>query len=100
MSGHGTGDFLGSVVDPSARGTPMAQRVNFDPPNIFRLAKRTLIAFVVGVGAIWIGCASTIRVDAGHVGVKVKLTGNERGVQPSPMTPGWHLYNPITEQVI
>ena len=26
------------------------------------------------------GCSMTTRVDAGHVGIRVKLAGNERGV--------------------
>jgi regulator of protease activity HflC (stomatin/prohibitin superfamily) len=42
----------------------------------------------------------TTRVDAGHVGIRVKLAGSDRGVQDMPVVTGWVVYNPLTEQII
>lgn len=39
------------------------------------------------------------RVDAGHVGIKVKLTGNSRGISKYEYKTGWVLYNSWTEQL-
>ena len=36
------------------------------------------------------------RVDAGHVGIRVKLAGSDRGVQEMPVVTGWVFYNPLT----
>src|ERR1700683_2779748 len=46
------------------------------------------------------GCSTTTRVDAGHVGILVKLAGSDRGVQDMPVVTGWVFYNPISEQII
>ena len=40
------------------------------------------------------------RVDAGHVGIKVKLTGNSRGVSNYEYKTGWVLYNSWIEQML
>jgi len=40
------------------------------------------------------------RVDAGHVGIKIKLTGNSRGVSNYEYKTGWVLYNSWTEQML
>lgn len=40
------------------------------------------------------------RVDAAHVGIKVKLAGTNRGVEDIPQVTGWVFYNPLTEQII
>ncbi|MFI5301383.1 MAG: prohibitin family protein, partial [Polyangiales bacterium] len=62
---------------------------------------RNLIVFIGACVAIgWAGCSSVTRVDAGHVGVRVRLAGDVRGVQSSPTVQGWVFYNPLTEQVI
>ena len=39
------------------------------------------------------------RVDAGHVGIKVKLTGNSRGVSNYEYKTGWVVFNSWTEQL-
>lgn len=39
------------------------------------------------------------RVDAGHVGVKVNLTGHDRGVSDIKYATGWVTYNTWTEQL-
>jgi hypothetical protein len=40
------------------------------------------------------------RVDAGHVGIKVNLTGNDRGVSNYEYKTGWVMYNTWTEQML
>lgn len=40
------------------------------------------------------------RVDAGHVGIKVKLTGNNRGVSNYEYKTGWVMYNTWVEQML
>jgi regulator of protease activity HflC (stomatin/prohibitin superfamily) len=65
---------------------------------------RTLRRLLTGLGAVFVfwfvGCATTTRVDAGHVGIRVKLAGDERGVQNMEIKTGWVFYNPVTEQII
>lgn len=41
-----------------------------------------------------------MRVGAAEVGIRVKLTGSDRGVENIPIVTGWVFYNRITEQVI
>lgn len=40
------------------------------------------------------------RVDAAHVGIRVKLAGTNRGIDDIPLVTGWVFYNPLTEQII
>lgn len=47
-----------------------------------------------------IGTSCTTRVDAAHVGIRVKLAGSNRGVDDIPQVTGWVFYNPLTEQII
>ena len=39
------------------------------------------------------------RIDAGHVGIKVNLTGNSRGVSKYEYKTGWVVYNTWTENI-
>lgn len=48
---------------------------------------------------MFVSCTTT-RVDVGHVGLKVKLAGSDRGVQDMQIKTGWVFYNPLTEQVV
>ena len=48
---------------------------------------------------IAVSCLTT-RIDAGHVGIRVRLAGSSRGVDDIPVVTGWVLYNPATEQII
>ena len=73
-------------------------------PNMDRNALGSLKRFAA-VGAVLLtlvfaGCSCTTRVDAGHVGIRVKLAGSERGVYDMPVVMGWVFYNPLTEQII
>ncbi|MGL5690419.1 MAG: SPFH domain-containing protein [Bacteroidales bacterium] len=45
-------------------------------------------------------CTSCVtRVDAGHAGLEVRLSGQERGVSDIKEVSGWVLYNPIKSQI-
>src|ERR1700687_4116320 len=73
---------------------------SFDVDTIGRCAKPVLIFVGVVILLVFVGCTSTTRVDAGHVGIRVKLAGSERGIQDMPIVTGWVFFNPISEQVI
>jgi len=78
----------------------MAQRVVFSSDQNLSFAKRALFFLVTAIVILWVGCASVTRVDAGHVGVRVKLAGSSRGVQDMPTVQGWVFFNPLTEQIV
>ena len=73
---------------------------NVDGQALGRSLKRLVIIGAALIAVLYVGCSTTKRVDPGHVGVKIKMTGNERGVQPDPVTAGWAFYNPLTEQIV
>lgn len=59
-------------------------------------------AVLIIIGGLFIAAVQPFnieRVDAGHVGIKVKLTGNSRGVSKYEYKTGWVLYNSWTEQL-
>lgn len=57
------------------------------------------LAITILFSIIFIGCTTT-RINVGHVGVKIKLAGSERGVQDMQLKTGWVFFNPLTEQVV
>jgi regulator of protease activity HflC (stomatin/prohibitin superfamily) len=64
--------------------------------------RRTLgvIGFVLGfIVLIIVSSSSCTRIDAGHVGLVVKLYGSEKGVQDITEVTGMVWYNPLTTQV-
>src|SRR5271170_5070644 len=65
-----------------------------------RSLRRLVIAATVFVAVVYAGCSTTMRVDAGHVGIRVKLAGSDRGIQDMPTVTGWVLFNPLTEQIV
>lgn len=69
---------------------------NFDTRGL----KRVITAAGVLLVVLFAGCAMTTRIDAGHVGIRVKLAGSDRGIQDMPVVTGWVFYNPITEQIV
>src|SRR3984957_6579354 len=79
---------------------PMARLVNFDTASAGRSLRRLLLFVAVIVAVLYAGCSTTTRVDAGHVGIRVKLAGSDRGVQDMPVVTGWVFYNPLTEQIV
>jgi regulator of protease activity HflC (stomatin/prohibitin superfamily) len=72
----------------------------FDAQSIGRGARRVVIVVGLAFVALFFGCQATQRVDAGHVGIRVKLAGSDRGVQEMPVVTGWVIYNPVTEQIV
>ena len=63
----------------SSRSTRQAQRAR---------CGRLLLVALVAIGVLYVGCSTTTRVDAGHVGIRVKLAGSDRGVQDMPVVTG------------
>jgi regulator of protease activity HflC (stomatin/prohibitin superfamily) len=74
--------------------------ISFDPGTAGRTARRVLIGVLVLVSLVFITTETTTRIDAAHVGIRVKLAGSTRGVQDIPVVTGWVFYNPLTEQII
>jgi regulator of protease activity HflC (stomatin/prohibitin superfamily) len=72
----------------------------FDAAGAARSAKRFFTFVAVVALLLFAGCEMTTRVDAGHVGIRVKLAGSDRGVQDMPVVTGWVFYNPISEQIV
>lgn len=61
---------------------------------------------LIGVGILLVGIVASIvhpfsiqRVDAGHVGIKVNLTGDARGVSKFEYKTGWVVYNSWVEKL-
>jgi regulator of protease activity HflC (stomatin/prohibitin superfamily) len=77
-----------------------SNRVNFDDGGFTRFIRRIIIAVVALVAFFIVTSATVTRIDAGHVGVRVKLAGSARGVQDIPVVTGWVFFNPLTEQII
>jgi regulator of protease activity HflC (stomatin/prohibitin superfamily) len=71
-----------------------------DGGGLFRNVRRIVLA-VIGLIALAIFLSSTVtRIDAAHVGIRVKLAGSARGVQDIPIVTGWVFYDPLTEQIV
>jgi regulator of protease activity HflC (stomatin/prohibitin superfamily) len=58
-----------------------------------------IVLAVVVLGSIFafVGCE---RIDAGHVGVKVNLYGDGKGVDDVTEVTGWVFYNPISTKIV
>lgn len=72
----------------------------FSSPPSGNFIRRIAIAAVALIFTAIVLSSCLIRVDAGHVGIRVKLAGSSRGVDDIPVVTGWVLYNPLTEQLI
>ena len=75
-------------------------KVRFDGGDFFRLIKRMVLAVALLAIIGLVSCSTITRVDAAHVGIRVKLAGSNRGVDDIPVVTGWVFYNPLTEQII
>jgi len=53
-------------------------------------------AFILGIFSM----TSCERIDAGHVGVKVNLYGDGKGIDDVTEVTGWVLYNPFTTKIV
>lgn len=64
------------------------------------LIRNSVIGAFVALSAVTFASCTLDRIDAGNVGVKVKLAGSDRGVQDMQLKMGLVWYNPFTEKVI
>src|SRR5262245_47877810 len=64
------------------------------------LVKRALVALGLLVVLSLLMSSCVTRIDAAHVGIRVKLAGSSRGVQDIPVVTGWVVFNPLTEQIV
>lgn len=65
----------------------------------FKKMVRTIIGAVVGFFLMIFLFMSCERIDAGHVGVKVNLYGDNKGVSDVTEVTGMVFYNPITHNI-
>lgn len=77
----------------------MARQV-YEPASRFLGLRRVVLALIAVFVLYLLGEATLTRIDASHVGIKVKLAGSSRGVQDIPIVSGWVWFNPLTEQII
>ncbi|MBK6696474.1 MAG: prohibitin family protein [Myxococcales bacterium] len=73
---------------------------DFDSAWLVRTVRRIGLTIGIVVATVVVGCATTTRIDAGHVGIRVRLAGSDRGIADMPTVTGWVFYNPLTEQVV
>lgn len=73
---------------------------SISPEDALQSARRFLAGAAAVALLFFVGCSTVHRVDAGHVGIKVRLAGSSRGVQDMPVVTGWVFVNPITEQLV
>jgi len=64
--------------------------------NPFKFA--TIAAVLVGV--LIFGSTGCERIDAGHVGVKVNMYGDGKGVDDVTEVTGWVFYNPLSTKIV
>jgi hypothetical protein len=57
------------------------RQVQFGEGGVPPFVKSAVVALVVLVMTCVVGSASCTRVDVGHVGIRVRLAGSDRGVQ-------------------
>src|SRR5262245_45304106 len=69
-----------------------------DRARLFAVRAGILVIAIIFVSILMSSCVS--RIDAAHVGIRVKLAGSSRGVDDIPIVTGWVLYNPLTEQLV
>ncbi len=70
------------------------------PSTSTRLWLTGSFTFLLMITATCLFYSSCTRVDVGHVGIRVRLAGTERGVEDAPVVTGWVVYNPLTEAII
>src|SRR5438105_2382174 len=73
-------------------------RPTSDTAKSFLRRAAILVALLIVSAIIFSSCMT--RVDAAHVGIRIKLAGSDRGVDDIPQVTGWVFYNPLTEQII
>ncbi|MCK6592563.1 MAG: prohibitin family protein [Polyangiaceae bacterium] len=77
--------------------TPIRPQGSSSAPSFMKRIGIAVALLVIGIITI---SSCVERVDAGHVGIRVKLAGSSRGVDDIPIVTGWVFFNPLTEQLI
>ncbi len=77
----------------------MADKRPLRPPSP-RIVRVLAIGTALVLFTVLFVATSVSRVDAGHVGIRVKLAGSSRGVDDIPIVTGWVFVNPFTEQLV
>src|SRR5262249_52072 len=84
------GRSVKDLPHPPTKGARLANRpISFDPGTAGRTARRLLIGIVILVGLVVLTTETVTRIDAAHVGIRVRLAGSARGVQDIPVVTGW-----------
>lgn len=70
--------------------------------QVARNAKVDLAQLLGGVSVLVValtagGCT---RIEPGYAGIKVNLSGTDKGVENTPVVTGWQFYNPLSTKVI
>ncbi|WP_437276652.1 SPFH domain-containing protein [Sorangium sp. So ce375] len=63
-------------------------------------ARGIALGLLLVLAMLFVACTTVTRIDAAHVGIRVKLAGSNRGVDDIPVVTGWVFYNPLTEQIV
>jgi regulator of protease activity HflC (stomatin/prohibitin superfamily) len=75
--------------------------IQFDNAGAGMAAMRRVVLGIALLAALaFVSCSTVTRIDAAHVGIRVKLAGSSRGVDDIPVVTGWVFYNPLVEQII
>lgn len=77
----------------------MASVINAPSKTPTILQRIIPILVLLGI-ALLVASSCVVRVGAAEVGIRVKLTGSDRGVGNIPIVTGWVFYNRVAEQVI
>lgn len=64
--------------------------------NIFKIVAGAIIGIVV-MSVLFSSCE---RIDAGHVGIKVNMYGDTKGVDDVTEVTGWVFYNPFAAKIV
>ena len=67
--------------------------------RLIKLGAYALVA-IIALSIFFNYFVSVTRIDAGHVGVEIVLSGSQRGANEIPIRTGWVFYSPLRSQII
>lgn len=82
---------------------PVNRNSGGDPVvNVRRLVKYAGLALmaIVFASIFFNYLFSVTRIDAGHAGIEIVLSGSQRGASEIPIRTGWVFYSPLRSQII
>ncbi|WP_419804363.1 SPFH domain-containing protein [Terriglobus sp.] len=82
---------------------PVNSNNSGDPSaNIRRLGKYAGLGLlaILAVSIFFNYLLSVTRIDAGHAGIEIVLSGSQRGASEIPIRTGWVFYSPLRSQII